>query len=78
MIASIVETGKLLDVVLYALAATVGVALLFSLAVLGAARASEARGRSGGAVLAYGAIAAVCLLACLGAAAWGIVLLSSK
>ncbi|HEY0516578.1 MAG TPA: hypothetical protein VGD00_05620 [Solirubrobacteraceae bacterium] len=78
MAGAVVEVGKLLTVVLDALGASVAVAVLFSLAVLGIARASDEAERDARAVLGYGALAAVCLLACLAAGVYGVVLLSSK
>lgn len=77
MTAAIVELGKLLGVVLDALAASVAVALLFSLAVLGIARAGERRARDDGA-LAYAVLAAVCLLGCLAAVVFGVAVTASK
>ena len=74
---TVVEVGKLLEVVVYALVATVGVALLFSVAIVGAMRASEQRSRRA-AVLGYGTLAALCLGGCIAAAAYGLALLASK
>lgn len=78
MMAAIVDAGKLLDVVLTALASGVGVIVLFSLAVLGATRASDRRsgGRSGS--LAYAGLAALSLAGCAAAVGYGVVLLSQK
>lgn len=76
MIAVILEIGKLLEVVLDALVATVGVAALYSLAVLALARASEQRQRS--AALGYGTLAALCALGCIAAVAYGVALTSNK
>jgi hypothetical protein len=78
MTGAIVEVGKLLGVVLDALLATLGVTALFSLAILGLARASERRGNRGNGVLGYGAVAAFCLLCCLIAVIYGVVILASK
>lgn len=78
MIAAIVEAGKLLEVVLEALLATVGVVALYSLAVLALARASaQSRHRSMAAV-AYGILAGACVLGCTAAVAYGVVLTASK
>jgi len=77
MIGAIVEVGKLLGIVLDALVATVGVAVLFSMAVLGIARASDQREHNTNA-FAYGTLAVVCLLGCLAAAAYGVVLMTNK
>jgi hypothetical protein len=78
MIGAVVEVGKLLGVVLDALVAAVGVATLFSLAVLGLARASDRSARNPGSLFAYGMLAAVCLLGCVAAGGYGVVLLASK
>lgn len=78
MIGAIVEVGKLLGVVVDAIAATVGVAMLYSLAILGIARASEARERNTNALLAYGALAVLCLVGCIAASGYGVVLLATK
>lgn len=77
MSAEIVEAARLLEVVGFGLGATIGVALLFSLAVLGTVRALD-RQRPGAATLAYGTLAAACFAGCLAAAGYGLVLLSSK
>jgi hypothetical protein len=76
--AAVIEAGRLLDVVLYALAATIGTTLLFSLAILSLARASERRSRHDRLAVVEVAVAGVCLAGCLAAVAYGIVLLSSK
>lgn len=78
MIAVIIETGKLLEVVLDALLATVGVAVLYSLLVLALARATEQRKHRSGAALAYGALAVACALGCLAVVAYGVTLTASK
>jgi nitrate reductase gamma subunit len=78
MIGAVVEVGKLLGVVLDAIAASVGVATLFSLVVLGIARASEQRERNTSGLLAYATLAVLCLLGCLAAGAYGVALIASK
>ncbi len=78
MIGSVVEAGKLLEVVAFSLGATIGVATLFSLAIFGVAQASERRERDRGGSLAFGSLAAICLAACVAAAAYGVVVLASK
>jgi hypothetical protein len=64
----VVEWSKLGQVVVYSLAAGVGVALCFSLAILGATRFAEARRGSGGGAVAvlYAVLAAAGLVATLG------------
>jgi hypothetical protein len=78
MMAAIVDAGKLLDVVLTALASGVGVIVLFSLAVLGATRAGDRRGDSRTMSLAYAGLATLCLAGCAAAVGYGVILLSQK
>jgi len=78
MIATIIEAGKLGEVILWSLCATIGVAALFSLAILGVTQASERRNENRNAALAYGALAVIGLIGCLAAAAYGLALLASK
>jgi hypothetical protein len=77
MTAAIVEVGKLLGVIADALVATVCVAALFSLVVLGVTRASEQREHNH-ALFAYGALAVVCLLGCLAAVVYGVAVVASN
>jgi hypothetical protein len=78
MMAAVVDAGKLLDVVLTSLASGVGVISLFSLAVLGATRASDRRGAARGVSLAYAGLATLSLAGCVAAVGYGVVLLSQK
>lgn len=78
MIGAVVEVGKLLGVVADAIAATVGIAMLYSLAILAMSRASEARDGNTSALFAYAALAVICLLGCIAASGYGVVLLASK
>jgi hypothetical protein len=75
----IVDWGTLGQVVLYSLGAGVGVALCFSIAIVGSIRFAEAR-RAGAAVPAafYAALATLGLLATTGAVVIGIVVMASK
>ncbi len=77
MIATILETEKLLEVVLDALLATVGITVLYSLAILAFSRASERR-RHRSSATGYGALAGVCALGCIAAIAYGVALTTSK
>jgi hypothetical protein len=76
---SIVDWGALGKVVLYSLGAGVGVAVCFSVAVVGATRFAEAR-RGNAAVPAafYGVLATVGLAATVGAVVFGIVVMAKK
>jgi hypothetical protein len=77
--ASVVDWGKLGEVVLYSLAAGVGVAVCFSLAIVGATRFGDAR-RAGGstAAVTYALLATVGLAATVGAVVVGIIVMTSK
>jgi hypothetical protein len=76
----VVDWAKLGQVILYSLAVGVGVALCFSLAIVGATRLAEIRrgeGR-GAAAVAYGLLAALGLAASLAAAVIAIVVMTNK
>jgi hypothetical protein len=78
--APVVDWATLGEVVLYSLASGVGVAICFSLAIVGAARFTDNR-REGGpgiAAIAYGALATLGLAATLAAVVIGIVVMTSK
>jgi hypothetical protein len=79
MLATIVDTKALLDVVWASLAAGVGGTAAFSLALVGATRFSDMRraGRGAEAVL-FGVLGVVSLAVCLGAIAFGFVVIISK
>ena len=75
----IVDWSTLGQVVLYSLGAGVGVALCFSVAVVGATRFAEARRTGAGvAAAAYGVIGTLGLLATTAAVVAGIVIMASK
>jgi hypothetical protein len=78
--ASVVDWKTLGEVVLYSLGAGVGVAVCFSLAIVGATRLADVRrsGGGGGAAVAYGLLAALGLAATLGAIVIGIVVMTTK
>lgn len=75
--AEVIEVTKLLEVMLDAIVATIGVTVLFSLAVLGISRVSDRREREHS-VIGYGALAVLCLLGCLGVVIFGVTLLAHK
>jgi hypothetical protein len=78
-LAAIIETSKLGKVVAYSLITGVGISVVFSLGVSGAAGLIDAlRERRTGAVIAWGALAGVCGLAALGAVIFGVVIVSTK
>ena len=77
MTATVVDWGKLLGVALTALVAGTGVTLLYSLAVLGVARAGD-RTAGGRGRVAYAALAVLCVAASAAAVVYGVVLLTRK
>jgi len=79
LLATVVDTKELLQTVAAALVAGVGITLIFSFALLGAARFGDAS-REGRpvAAAAFGALAIVGVIAFLGAIAVGIVVMTTK
>jgi hypothetical protein len=79
MIATVVDWAALRDVVVYSLAAGVGVTVAFSLAILGLTRLADMRrdGRTGEA-FAYAALATLGLAVSATAVVIGIILMTSK
>lgn len=75
--ASVVDWGALGRVVLYSLVAGVGVPAIYAFVVLGAARSTEHH-RGGFAASAYALLSLLGALACLGAIAYGIWLMTQK
>jgi hypothetical protein len=77
--ADIVDWGTLGQVVLYSLGAGVGVALCFSIAVVGATRFAEARrAGSGGPAAFYAVLATAGLAATCAAVVVGIIVMAKK
>lgn len=79
MIATIVDTGDLLEVVWVSLVAGIGVTAAFGLAIVGSSRATEL-GREGrpGEALLFGAMGALAMAAVIAAIVYGIVVLTDK
>jgi hypothetical protein len=79
MIATIVDTNALWQTIAGAFVAGVGTTIVFSLAILGAARFSEAS-RDGHRLHAtvYGALMTIGLLATVGAVVVGVIVMTSK
>jgi hypothetical protein len=79
MLATVVDTKELLQTVVAALVAGVGITLIFSVALLGAARFADMsrEGRSLAAA-AFGTLAVIGVLAFLGAIAVGIIVMTTK
>jgi hypothetical protein len=79
MIASAIDGGKLAEVVLVALLASVSVSTLFSLAILGATRISDRRQEGARmALAAYLCLTVVSLAGCAAAVIYGLVALTQK
>ena len=79
MIATVVDWAALLDVVLYSLAAGIGVTIAFSLAILGGTRFTDMRRDERGVeAFAYAALAVVGLGVSATAIVLGIVVMTSK
>jgi hypothetical protein len=76
----VVDWGKLGQVVLYSAGVGVGVAVCFSLAILGAVRFADARRGDGdtGAAIGYALLTCLGLAATLAAAVIAIVVMTSK
>ena len=79
MIATVVDTGDLLEVIWVSLVAGIGVTAAFGLAIVGSTRAMELgrAGRPAEAVL-FGAMGVVAMAAVLVAIVYGIVVLTDK
>jgi hypothetical protein len=79
LLATVVETKELLQTVLYATVAGLGLTLIFSLAIWGATRFADlSRDERLLAAAAAAVLAAGALLACLAAVAVGIVVMTQK
>ena len=77
--AATLTAGTLLNVVVSALAAGIGVTLAFSTVIYCADRASQLRrDRRDGAAVAMSAAGMLALLVCLGLVAYGLILVTSK
>ena len=77
--AQVVDWGTLGQVVVYSLGAGVGVAICFSIAIVGATRFAEARrGEAGVAAVFYGLLASLGLAATVAAVVIGIIVMAKK
>jgi hypothetical protein len=76
----VVEWGKLGEVVLYSLVVGLGVAVCFSLAIVGATRFAEVRRSNGGPVasVGYALLATLGLAATVAAAVGAIIVMTTK
>jgi hypothetical protein len=74
-----VKASDIVEVVWVSLVAGVLVCLGYALVVLGTARATDARRNGNGAAsLAFGALAAIALAACIGAVVFGVHIMVTK
>jgi hypothetical protein len=79
LLAAIADTKALLQVVVASLVAGVGVAVAFSLAILGATRFVDLRRHERSLeAAAFGLLAALCLLASMAAVVIGLIVMTSK
>ena len=79
MPATIVDTSALWQTVVAALLAGVGTTIVFSIAILGVARFSDAtRDGRGGQAAAYGALAIAGLIATVAAIVFGVIVMATK
>jgi hypothetical protein len=78
-VAAIVDTSALWQTIVAALAAGVGITLVFSIAILGIVRVVEL-GRDGrtAAATAFGTLAVIALAVCLGAVVLGVIVMTQK
>jgi hypothetical protein len=79
MLASIVDVGALLNVIWASFAAGVGLAVIFSVTIAGAARASHHRreGRAS-AAMGWGVVAVLCGMVCAAAVVIGVTVMLHK
>ncbi len=79
VLAAIIDTGALLEVVWVSFAAGVGLTLAFSLAIAAASRATQQRrGGTLGSAIAWWVVTAVCALVCAAAVVTGVTVMLSK
>jgi hypothetical protein len=79
IVATIVETKNLIETVIYATVAGIGVTAIFSVAIWGAARFTDlSQEERRPAAAAAAAVAGVSLLAVLAAIVFGVVVMTSK
>ncbi|MEK6276992.1 MAG: hypothetical protein AABM29_03145 [Actinomycetota bacterium] len=79
MLATVVETKELLETVVYALVAGVGVTIVFSLAIYGATRFADlSRDERPAAAAVAAVIAGMALAATIGSVVFGIIVMTQK
>ncbi len=78
MVLGAVEFGQIFEVIWVSLVMGVGVTALFAVVIHGSSRAAEARRDRSGPAAAYGALAAVAMLAFVASVVFGIVVILNK
>jgi hypothetical protein len=79
LLAQIIDVGDLVSVIWTSLVAGIGVCLVFSLAIIGFARATDmAREGNGVAMAAYGLLALVAFAAVLALVVFGVIVMTAK
>jgi hypothetical protein len=79
MLATVVDTDALWQTIVAALLAGVGTTIVFSIAILGVARFSDAtRDGRGGQAAVYGALAIAGLLATVASIVFGVIVMTTK
>jgi hypothetical protein len=79
MIQALIDSGALVKMIYTSISASIGIAVIFSTAILGAIRATDLRRASRtGAAAAYAALAALALLLAAAAVVYGLVLIAHK
>jgi uncharacterized membrane protein len=79
ILAAVVDTDALWQLIIYALVASVGVTAIFSFGIVGLTRFDEARrGGRGGSGIGYAVLAAVCSLVVIAVVIEAIVIMTRK
>jgi cation transporter-like permease len=77
-IAEIIDVGDLISVIWTSIVAGIAVCIVFSLAIVGFARATDSRERSGPAVAGYVAMAILAFGAVMALVVFGVIVMTSK
>ncbi len=77
-IAEVLDVGDLISVIWTSIVAGLAVCIVFSLAIVGFARATDSRDRSGAAVTGYFALAILAFGAVMALVVFGVIVMTSK
>jgi len=77
-IAEVLDVGDLISVIWTSIVAGIAVCIVFSLAIVGFARATDSRDRSGAAIAAYFALAILAFGAVMALVVFGVIVMTSK